>query len=168
MTIKSPNPLPEWSDRFVLPEGRLSDDFYRYLWDVDKVVRAAVDFLNIPPPPEPDHEYDLQEDWPVFIAYPEDKSYVLIQNNSVEREIVETVSACVSGTCTATFRINSTALGGSANAVSATENMQAHSSANILGVGDDLVVTISGNASAEDARFNIKTTRRIVTTAIVP
>jgi hypothetical protein len=75
--------------------------------------------------------------------------------------ITEVTTKCVSGTATATWKINSTALGGTANSVSSSEETQAHASANAVVAGDDLVLTISSNASCVDMSFTIKITRTL-------
>lgn len=67
----------------------------------------------------------------------------------------------VSGTCTATFKINSTALGGTANSVSSTEQDQAHASANVFSAGDNIVLTVSSNSTCLGFSFMIKFTRTL-------
>src|SRR6185503_1965220 len=61
--------------------------------------------------------------------------------------IDQVTSICDSGTATATVKINTTALGGTANAVSSTEQNQAQASANVVAIGDYLNVTISANSA---------------------
>lgn len=158
---KKPIALPEVSSRFVLPEGKPSVEFYQWLRELDRVMRLVIDFVDTPVVAP---EIEMLEQWPYGVAFPANGDYVIIQNNDVERTISATVSDCDSGTCTATFKINTTALGGTANSVSSTEQVQAHASANVLGVGDDLVVTISSNSSCRQMRLNTKTTRTIVAT----
>lgn len=75
--------------------------------------------------------------------------------------ITEAVSKCVSGTATATLKINTTALGGTANSVSSTEQAQAHASANTLATGDDIVVTISGGSGLTSPTFSVSGTRTL-------
>ena len=75
--------------------------------------------------------------------------------------ITETVTDCTSGTATATFKINTTALGGTANSVSSTEQSQAHASANTLATGDDIVVTISSASSLTSPRFSLSGSRTL-------
>jgi hypothetical protein len=75
--------------------------------------------------------------------------------------ITETVTKSVSGTCTATFKVNSTALGGTANSVSSAEQSQAHASTNTFVAGDDIVLTVSSNSSCADMSFSIKYTRTL-------
>ena len=64
-----------------------------------------------------------------------------------------------SGTCTATWKINSTALGGTANSVSSSEQSQAHSSNNVFAAGDDIVLTVSSNSSCLKMAWTITYTR---------
>lgn len=94
-----------------------------------------------------------------FIASPSDKSYTIVLKMAHGGTITETVTKSVSGTCTATFKVNSTALGGTANSVSSTEQSQAHSTSNTFAAGDDIVLTISSNSSCVDMSFSIKYTR---------
>lgn len=90
-----------------------------------------------------------------IISYPEDGDYRLVVNIPAGKKIVATTTVCSSGSCTATFKINSTALGGAANAVSTSEDTQAHSSDNSMVTGDDLVLTVSSNAMCERMSFTI-------------
>lgn len=94
-----------------------------------------------------------------FIASPSNKDYRIVVKAAHAGTITETTTRSASGTCTATFKINTTALGGTANSVSSTEQSQAHSSANAFAAGDDIVITISANSSCVDMSFTIKYTR---------
>ena len=96
-----------------------------------------------------------------MILSPTDKSYKLVVKCPFAGTVNETVTISASGTCTATFKINTTALGGTANSVSSSEQTQAHASANVFAAGDDIVVTISSNSSCADMSFTIKYTRVI-------
>ena len=96
-----------------------------------------------------------------FIASPSDKSYTLVLKASHAGTITETTTKSVSGTCTATFKINSTALGGTANSVSSSETSQSHASNNVFSAGDDIVLTVSSNSSCADMSFTIKYTRTL-------
>jgi hypothetical protein len=96
-----------------------------------------------------------------FIASPSDKNYKIVVKSPHGGTITEVTTISASGTCTATVKINSTALGGTANAVSSAEQSQAHASANVFAAGDDIVLTISANASCADLSFSIKYTRTL-------
>lgn len=85
-----------------------------------------------------------------YIAEADDTDYAILKDTQFAGEILETYTVSTSGTCTATFKIGSTALGGTANSVSSSESTQAHSSSNAVVNGDDLNLTISSNASATE------------------
>jgi Collagen triple helix repeat (20 copies) len=94
-----------------------------------------------------------------FIASPSDKSYTIALKMAHGGTITECTTKSASGTCTATFKVNSTALGGTANSVSSSEQSQAHSTTNTFVAGDDIVLTVSSNSSCADMSFTIKYTR---------
>jgi hypothetical protein len=96
-----------------------------------------------------------------FIATPSNKDYKIVVKAAHGGTITETTTISASGTCTATFKINTTALGGTANSVSSTEQSQAHASANTFSAGDDIVITVSSNATCADMSFSIKYTRTL-------
>lgn len=98
-----------------------------------------------------------------LIPSPEDKDYRLVVNIPWAFTITDVTTVCVSGTCTATAKIGSTALGGTANSVSSTEQTQTHDSDNEMAAGDDLVLTISDNSSCVDLTITIAGTRTLAT-----
>lgn len=87
-----------------------------------------------------------------------DQDYTLYLKTPFAGTITETTSKSASGTCTATFKVNTTALGGTANSVSTSEQSQSHSSSNTFVAGDDIVVTISSNSSCTNASLTVKYT----------
>lgn len=101
------------------------------------------------------------EGFPGGIGSPSDKSYTIGLNMPHGGTITSTTTKSLSGTCTATFKIGSTALGGTANSVSSSEQSQAHASNNVFAAGDDLVLTISSNSSCVDLAWMIKYTRTL-------
>jgi len=103
----------------------------------------------------------ITDDMSGLITVPANKSYTIRLKAATGGTITETTTKSASGTCTATFNINTTALGGTANAVSSTEQSQAHSSANVFVAGDDIVVTLSANSSCLDLAFSLKYTRAL-------
>jgi hypothetical protein len=90
-----------------------------------------------------------------------DGDYRLIINLPFGGSINETTTRSTAGTATATFKINTTALGGTANSVSSTQQSQTHSSSNTFVAGDDIVLTISSNSSCVNLSLTIKFTRTI-------
>jgi hypothetical protein len=96
-----------------------------------------------------------------FIATPSNKDYKIVVKAAHGGTITETTTISASGTCTATFKVNTAALGGTANSVSSSEQSQAHASANTFVAGDDIVITVSANSSCADMSFSIKYTRTL-------
>jgi fructose-specific component phosphotransferase system IIB-like protein len=96
-----------------------------------------------------------------FIETPDNKDYTLLIKAPFGGTITEVTTRSASGTCTATVKINTTALGGTANSVSSTEQSQSHASANVFVAGDDIVVTVSSNSTCADMRITIQYTRTL-------
>jgi hypothetical protein len=94
-----------------------------------------------------------------MIKTPAAQDYRIIVKAPIAGTITETVTRSASGTCTATFKVNTTALGGTANSVSSSEQAQSHASSNTFAVDDDIVITISSVSSCADMSFTIKYTR---------
>lgn len=89
------------------------------------------------------------------------QDYKLVVKIPYACTINETTTICTSGTATATFKINTTALGGTANSVSTSEQSQTHTTSNSVAAGDDIVLTISSNSSCLFLSFTIKFTRTL-------
>lgn len=96
-----------------------------------------------------------------IIAVPTNSDYRLVVKLPYALTVTSTTTICVSGTCTATFKINTTALGGTANSVSTSEQEQTHSTSNAAAIGDDMVMTVSSNSSCQNLSFTIKFTRTL-------
>jgi len=96
-----------------------------------------------------------------IIAVPTNADYKIVVNIPYAVTITDTTTISTSGTCTATFKINTTALGGTANSVSISEQTQTHSSANAAAAGDDIVITVSANSTCQNMSFTIKMTRTL-------
>jgi len=97
-----------------------------------------------------------------YIKTPANQDYRLVVKIPHGGTITETVTRSESGTCTATFKVNTTALGGTANSVSSSEQAQAQASSNTFVADDDIVVTISSNSSCVGMSFTIKYTRTLL------
>jgi hypothetical protein len=98
-------------------------------------------------------------DWNVFIETPANQDYDIVVNCSHAGTITEITTDCLSGSCTLTGKVNTTALGGSANSVSTSEQSQAHASTNTFAAGDNIRLTVSSNSSCADMSVKIKYTR---------
>jgi hypothetical protein len=94
-----------------------------------------------------------EQSW--LIEFPDDKDYRVVVNSALARTITGVTTRSSTGTCTLTVKINTTALGGTANSVSSTESTQAHTSANAVAVGDDIVFTVSANSAAENVSVTL-------------
>jgi hypothetical protein len=94
-----------------------------------------------------------EQSW--LIEFPDNKDYRVVVNSALARTITGVTTRSSSGTCTLTVKINTTALGGTANSVTSTESTQAHTSANAVAVGDDIVFTVSANSSAENVSVTL-------------
>lgn len=95
---------------------------------------------------------------PFAIETPADGDYTIALKSIWSGTVTAVTTKCASGTCTLTGKVNTTALGGTANSVSSTEQTRAHTSSNAVAVGDDLVVTISSNSSCSRLVGNIEMT----------
>jgi len=96
-----------------------------------------------------------------LIVTPANGDYRIVVNAPHGGTITETTTICASGSCTLTFKVNTTALGGTANSVSTSEQSQTHSSANVFAAGDDIVLTVSSNSSCSKMTFTITYTRTL-------
>lgn len=97
-----------------------------------------------------------------YIKVPAAQTYLLVVEIPHGGTITSVSTKSESGTCTATFKVNTTALGGTANSVSSTQNDQAQASSNTFAAGDDINVTISSVSSCVGMSFTIKYTRTLL------
>lgn len=97
-----------------------------------------------------------------YIEAPTAKTYKLVVKTPHGGTITEATTICESGTGTATFKINTTNLGGTTNAVSVSEQSQIHSSANVFAAGDDIQVAFSSLATLIGCSYTLKYTRTLL------
>lgn len=88
------------------------------------------------------------EGMPFRFEVVQDGTEILWQNVPFPGTAKKVTTICASGTVTATVKINSTALGGTANSVSSAENIQTHSTSNTWVAGDDIKITFASNSMA--------------------
>jgi len=88
-----------------------------------------------------------------------DQDYVLWWDAPFAGSITKVRTKTQSGTCTVTGKVNTTALGGTANSASSTAEEQTHSSSNTFSKGDKLLFTVSSNSSATDLAVTFYGTR---------
>lgn len=96
-----------------------------------------------------------------LIPSPTDSDYRVVVKIPFGGTITEVVTRSTSGTCTLTVKVNTTALGGTANSVSTSEQAQAHASTNTFAADDDIVLTVSSNSSCLKMSVTIKYTRAL-------
>lgn len=101
------------------------------------------------------------ESWSGLFRTGGDDTVTLIQNVPFAGTIVNTTTICASGTATYTFKISTTGLGGTANAVTSSQDENAHASANAFVVGNDIQLTRSADSTCVDANFTIEYTRDV-------
>lgn len=94
-----------------------------------------------------------------FISIAANQVYNLALNMPFGGTITATSTECLSGTCTATFDISGTSLGGTANAVSSSRQTQAQASSNVFAAGNDIHLTISSNSVCLSMCWTITYTR---------
>ena len=101
---------------------------------------------------------------PTFWLFPSDGNHRILVKSAFAFTITETTTITAAGTSTVTTHINGTPLGGSANSASTSEQSQAHSSANVLSVGDDIIVTF-GSTSSDCVNLSLNIAGTIVLAA---
>jgi len=128
-----PLPIPQ-PDALVDAKGQTTQTGYRYLESLGTSVRSLAG-----------SRASVSQTWEQSFLFeaPENGDYRVVVNAQLARTIAGVTTRSAAGTATLTVKINTTALGGTANSVSTTEATQSHSSANALAVGDDVVFTFS-------------------------
>ena len=94
-----------------------------------------------------------------LIQYGYNGTYVISIKTPFAGTITETVFKTDSGSCRATVKINSTALGGSNHACTTTEEAIARVSNNTFAEGDDIVIEIFDTLAASRVSYTIKYVR---------
>lgn len=99
--------------------------------------------------------------WSWLLEEPENGDYDVIVNSPYACTINSVTTDCESGTATLTGKINTTALGGTANSVSTSESTQTHVTANALVAGDNFRLTLASVSSAVKISVTVKITRTL-------
>lgn len=97
----------------------------------------------------------------LIIEFPDNGDYVFPDVFPAATTITEVVTGSSSGTCTLTVKINTTALGGTANSVSTSRDTEAHATNNVAADGDDLRLTVSANSSCERMSVTLRGTQAL-------
>ena len=138
--MKRPLPVPSETAAFTGDGGQATTHARRYF----ESLGAAVGDLN-------SEKASVSQTWEqtFLVEYPEEQDYKVVVKAALARTITSVTTICATGTATLTVKINSTALGGTANSVSTSEQSQEHTTANAVAAGDDIVFTFSAVSSAE-------------------
>lgn len=123
----------------------MNEAWYRSLKSTVDSARGSADSSN------------AAEPWAfsVLLQFVEDGDLTVILNMPYAVTITSVTTKCTTGTATLTVKIGSTALGGTANSVSTSEQTQEHSSANAMTAGDDLVFTFSSVSGCENVSVTV-------------
>lgn len=142
--MSDPLPIPQPSG-LNDSKGQTTQTGYRYFQSLDQSLRSNAAAIST-------KAEKSGQTWgaPAFIEYPEAKDYKIVVKSPLALTITSVTTICTTGTATLTVKINSTALGGTANSVSTSEQSQAHTTANSVAVGDDIVLTFSSVSAAEN------------------
>lgn len=133
--------------------GVFSTSWYKWFSIVNQLVtQLKANFPNIIEAVENDVSFPEG----VIVLYPENRDYPILTNVPYAGTIVSTLSKAFAGTGTATFKKNGSSIGGTANSISTSEQVQTHGVD--FDIGDDLSVTVSsasGDLEMAELRMNI-------------
>lgn len=101
------------------------------------------------------------EHYSAVIALPTNKDYRIVEKLPYGFTVTSLTAKTASGTCTATLKINSTAVTGGAVSVTSSQSSSTATANNVAAAADALVLTISANASATDLSFTVAGTRTL-------
>lgn len=137
----------------LVPSGVPGDEnFYRYVMEQARINASNASGLT-------GKASTAQTAFMAFlIETPDDKDYRVLLNSPIAFTINSVTTKSSTGTCTMTGKINTTALGGTANSVSTSESEQTHTTSNSVAIGDDVVLTVSSNSGAENVSVTITCT----------
>lgn len=142
----------------VPTDPNLSPEMLRYLdglsRDVDGLSPSAVGAADA------EQTFSLHG----FIEVPSAKDYRIAEYVPAIWTVSKIVTKTRTGTLTATFKINSTAITGGAASVTSTQSSLTPSAANVTAVGDALVMTPSAISAAADFSFSVMFTQTLAST----
>jgi hypothetical protein len=148
-------PLPDANAEMVGKDGRPTQVWYKHQRAIAEKLFGAEKGLG-----EQAQTFAVEfGSW--VIEFPDEKTYRLIINAPYGFTIDSVSTVSDTGTCTATVKINGTPLGGTANSVSTSLNVQTHESANVVEVGDTVSLEITSNSSCEGMTITIAGTRTL-------
>lgn len=142
-------------------QGQTSQTGYRYFQSLDQAARQSIATVAAL---DSSKAAKTGQTWgaPAFVEAPDAKDYKIVVKSPIALTVTSVTTICTVGTATLTVKINSTALGGTANSVSTSEQTQAHTTANAVAVGDDIVLTFSSVSAAENVSVMLSGTYDLV------
>lgn len=156
-------PSPHDDDRFGFVDTESSNVLKRMSWgNIKSVLKTYFDGLYQGKGNYIPNSATTDDAIAGFISRPKNDDIRLVMNMPFDGTINSTATRCVSGSCTATFRINGTALGGQTNNVTTSEQIRNHTSNNDFVAGDDIILSITNNSNSQDMSFSINFTKKLV------
>lgn len=138
----------------ISPDGTPGDEhFYRYLKSQERTAASNKAALEAS---KATLSQTAVMTWLIEVA--DNKDYPVLINSPYAMTINSITTKSGTGTCTLTGKIGATALGGTANSVSTSEQEQTHSSDNAMAAGGDFTLTVSSNSGAENVSVTVKAT----------
>lgn len=101
----------------------------------------------------PDGPVLIEDEWGGVIRTVTNETINIVLVAAFPGILLNTKTKSASGTATATFKINGTSVGGSANSVSSTQDSRDHVSLCTFAVGDTISMTVSANSACVDLYF---------------
>lgn len=106
--------------------------------------------------------YIIKDQMSGHIETAANKTYYVVSYMNYRGTITDVVTQSASGTATGTVNINAVSLGGTANSISSSEQIQSHTTSNTFIEGDEITFVITSNSSALDVRYSILINRTAV------
>ncbi len=130
--------IPSWQG-FQDAKGKISTQAYQWFQSIAGLVDNTITNVGT----DVALKAQTLRPEPIFMESPQAKYYRVWLNRPRGCTIASITTRSEAGTCTVTGKINTTALGGTANSASTTEQTQTYTSANVMVAGDDFLLTIS-------------------------
>jgi len=152
--------LTDPGDRFEL----ISDNVSRWSYVIWGIARGGTGAITAPAARTNLGAAGLTQtdDRSGIIKSPANQDYRIVEKLPVGCTLTSLTCKLASGTCTATLKINTTAVTGGAINATTTQQSSALTAANVANAGDALVITVSAAASAIDLSITLAYTRPLV------
>lgn len=125
-----------------------------------KVIAPDPEMPEIPPPPD----YELIEDWPLTVEFAEDKTYILILDQAVEREFFFISGICTAGNCTVTIYNGATPMA----AINVTTTKATQSFGVTAAAGNTISIIVTLASGVENLTINVHSRRMLAPAVVAP